>query len=181
MERTSEETNKNENGTRESERRRMRDGKRTPGRETTYVLRRAPSGYSRDGVRSFLHFISALKMLLRGPSWHRMSRGSSFSPTYPLSSSLFPWSLFSLSVRYRDLLSFSFNEQRLRAFALTTFQFVRIPLPFSINYLFFIFLSLSQSSIVSCRPSLFQYIAVWIICVVDLSCLNEDSQLIRVV
>lgn len=61
-------------------------------------------------------------------------------------------SLLSL-VRHRDLSLFSgFNVQRLRAFALTAFQFVRIPFPFSINYLFlYLFSSLSLSSVVSCR------------------------------
>lgn len=67
MERTSEETNENENNAtaREGE----RDGKRyAKKRDHLRLARRAPSGYSRDGVRSFLYFISALKMLLRGPS-----------------------------------------------------------------------------------------------------------------
>lgn len=86
----------------------------------------------------------------------RVSCGSSFSR---LILSLFFFLLNSLLslLKYRDLpLSFSFNEQRLHAFALTAFQFVRIPLPFSINYLSFISLSLSfsQFSIISCRPSM---------------------------
>jgi len=58
--------NKNDVTVREGERDGKKDTKKRhqEEKETTYVLRRAPSGYSRDGVRSFFHFISALKMLL---------------------------------------------------------------------------------------------------------------------
>lgn len=76
----------------------------------------------------------------------RVSRDSSLFPD------LFLLCLFLLScllpfVRYRNFsLSFGFSVQRLRAFALIAFQFVRVPFPFSINYLFFISFFLPHNS-----------------------------------
>lgn len=100
--------------------------RKTPKRETTYVLRRAPSGYSSDVVCTLvppLYFGS--KNAATRPVVTRVSRGQSFPATSSLSFSFFLSSRSFLSLSLSLL--FGSNERRLRAFALTAFQFVKIP------------------------------------------------------
>lgn len=65
----------------------------------------------------------------------------------------------SFSLDRDPLLSFGFNEQRLRALALTAFQFVRIPLPFSINYLLSLALAILDRQLPSIHVHFFSNVS----------------------
>lgn len=113
---------------------REREREKLPRRETTYVLRRAPSGYSMRRCTFVPPLYFGSKNAATRPVVTRVSRGSSFSRH--LSFSLSPRRVYiEIYTPFSVYLpSVSSDERRLRAFALTAFQFVRIPLRPSLVY-----------------------------------------------
>lgn len=138
---------------RDSERRRKGRKRYAKKRDHLRLARRAPSGYSRDGVRSFLHFISALKMLLRGPSWHECRAARLFPRLIPSLSLSFYWVLFSLSSRSSSLLQFQRATPPCLCFnSLPICQNPSLSLFLSLSIILSLFLSLSHS-IVRCSST----------------------------
>lgn len=125
-----------------------REREKLPRRETTYVLRRAPSGYSMRRCTFVPPLYFGSKNAATRPVVTRVSRGSSFSRH--LSFSLAAASIYRDIYSLLRLLPLGFlSERRLRAFALTAFQFVRIPLRPSLVYTHY------RAYILSLSPFLF--------------------------